>query len=319
MRISVWGNLEDSYLKAVTQLGADCLDFGSGNSFPGVVEQGYPDLDELLKIKNKIHSYGLEINRVTLPDITEAFMNGTDEGEIELENTCNALKVFAEAGAPIARQRFAGDTFNDQLLHFRAPHRGGYLSRADSLGLQRHKPELPTAEDLDEWWKRFCRIYEGLVPIADECGINLAMHPSDSPLPDTPLGGLGFHRVIDAFPSRRVGYLYCCGTRGEAGGLPLVLDEIHNYARKGRIFMIHLRNVRGSFSTAGGFEEVLLDDGDMNMFKILQELDKQGFDGCVNPDHIPGIEGDGPKVSQGMGYSIGYIKALFAALAVVRG
>ena len=118
MRISVWGNLEDSYLKAVTQLGADCLDFGSGNSFPGVVEQGYPDLDELLKIKNKIHSYGLEINRVTLPDITEAFMNGTDEGEIELENTCNALKVFAEAGAPIARQRFAGDTFNDHTPPF---------------------------------------------------------------------------------------------------------------------------------------------------------------------------------------------------------
>jgi mannonate dehydratase len=145
------------------------------------------------------------------------------------------------------------------------------------------------------------------------------MHPSDSPLPDTPLGGLGFHRVIDAFPSRKVGYLYCCGTRAEAGGLPLVLDEIHNYARKGRIFMIHLRNVRGSFATAGGFEEVLLDDGDMNMFKILLELDKQGFDGCVNPDHIPAIEGDGRNVSQGMGYSIGYIKALLAALAVVKG
>ena len=319
MRISVWGNLEDSYLKTVTQMGADCLDFGSGNSFPGVTEQGYPDLDELLKIKKKIHSYGLEINRVTLPDITDAFMKGTDEGEVELENTCNALKVFAEAGAPIARQRFAGDTFNDQLLHFQAPHRGGYMSRADSLGLQRNKPELPSAEDLEDWWKRFCRIYEGLVPIADECDIKLAMHPSDSPLPDTPLGGLGFHRVIDAFPSRKVGYLYCCGTRAEAGGLPLVLDEIHNYARKGRIFMIHLRNVRGSFATAGGFEEVLLDDGDMNMFKILLELDKQGFDGCVNPDHIPGIEGDGPNVSQGMGYSIGYIKALFAALAVVRG
>jgi mannonate dehydratase len=57
----------------------------------------------------------------------------------------------------------------------------------------------------------------------------------------------------------------------------------------------------------------------MNMFKILLELDKQGFDGCVNPDHIPAIEGDAANRSQGMAYSIGYIKALFAALAVVRG
>ena len=54
MRISVWsGDLSDSYLKTVTQLGADCIDFGGGDWFPGVAEQGYPDLDELLKVKKK--------------------------------------------------------------------------------------------------------------------------------------------------------------------------------------------------------------------------------------------------------------------------
>ena len=49
-KISVWhGDLSDEYLRYVTQLGVDCLDFGSGNYFPGVEEQGYPDLDEVLK------------------------------------------------------------------------------------------------------------------------------------------------------------------------------------------------------------------------------------------------------------------------------
>ena len=66
---------------------------------------------------------------------------------------------------------------------------------------------------------------------------------------------------------------------------------------------------------ASGYEEVHLDDGDMNMFKILQALDKVGFDGCINPDHIFPIEGDGPGVSQGAAYAVGYIKALLAALA----
>ena len=52
MKISVWdGGLSDSYLKQVTQLGADCIDFGGGNAFPGVEEQGYPDLDEVVKNK----------------------------------------------------------------------------------------------------------------------------------------------------------------------------------------------------------------------------------------------------------------------------
>ena len=112
-----------------------------------------------------------------------------------------------------------------------------------------------------------------------------------------------------------MGYLYCCGTRAQAGGAPLVLDEIHNYGRKGRLFTLHMRNVRGSLATAGAFEETLLDDGDINMFKILLELRRVGFDGCINPDHIPRVEGDGEGVHQGLAYSIGYLRALLAALA----
>ena len=317
MRISIWGDTSESYLRRAIQLGVDCLDFGGGNYFPGVKEQGYPDLDEVIKIKKQIQSWGMDINRVTLPDITDAFMKDQGGAEKELENTCQALRVFAEAGVPIARQRVAGDTFGGVMTGYRSQHRGGYLSRGESLAQTRNPPPTPTQEELDYWWTRFCVLYEQLVSIADETGIKLAMHPSDTPNADTPLGGLGFHRVIDAFPSPQVGYLYCCGTRAEAGGGPLTMDEIHNYARKGRIFMVHLRNVRGSLATASGFEEVLLDDGDINMFKVLLELKRHGFDGCLNPDHIPALEGDSATASHGLAYSVGYIKALFAALAVV--
>ena len=78
--------------------------------------------------------------------------------------------------------------------------------------------------------------------------------------------------------------------------------------------MVHFRNIRGSLATSTGFEEVLLDDGDLNMFRILKELRKVGFDGCINPDHIPLIPGDGPDRAIGWAYSVGYIKALLAAL-----
>jgi mannonate dehydratase len=296
----------------VTQLGADAIDFGAGDAFPGVREQGFPDLDGVLEVKRKLQSWGLQINRVTLPDITESFMTSEPEAETELENAVQALRVFGEAGVPIARQRFGGDAMPHRTHPYRSEHRGGYISRGEyrdwttPLGRDR--------ESLETWWGRFREVYDRLVPVAEEVDVKLAIHPSDTPYPATPFDSLGFHRVIDAFPSRQVGYLYCVGTRAEAGASSLVLDEINNYGRKGRIFAVHFRNVRGSLATAGGVEEVLLDDGDMNMFRILRELHRVGYDGCLNPDHIPALEGDTDFGGVGLGYSVGYLKALLAAL-----
>ena len=80
------GDLSDKYLKRITQLGVDAVDLGEARTLPCVNEKGYPDLNKLLEIKKKIHSWGLEINRVSLPDITESFMRQEDGSEQVLEN-----------------------------------------------------------------------------------------------------------------------------------------------------------------------------------------------------------------------------------------
>ncbi len=65
MRISVGHDreLSDSYLCKMCQLGIDCIDFGSGSWFPGVAEQGFPDLDELIRIRRKLRAWGMDWNR----------------------------------------------------------------------------------------------------------------------------------------------------------------------------------------------------------------------------------------------------------------
>ena len=95
MRISVWNHdLSDSYLRQVTQLGADCIDFGGGDAFPGTREQGYPDLDHVREIKRRIRAWGLDINRVTLPNIGEKFMKSLPGGEQELDSDLDLLIEF---------------------------------------------------------------------------------------------------------------------------------------------------------------------------------------------------------------------------------
>jgi mannonate dehydratase len=317
MKIAVFkhdAELTETYLRQMAALGADAIDFGGDTDMPGVAEQGYPDLEGVRALRKRIRSFGLDINRVTLPDLSVRFMSGETGGEEELELAAKALTVYAQAGIPIARQRCEGDVFSSHMVRYRSAHRGGYLSRGESQNPDVAARHTPTKGELDRWWGNFCCAFERLTPIAEEYDIQLAIHPSDTPNPETPFGGLGLHRVIDAFPSRNVGLVYCIGTRAEAGGSSLVLDEINYYGRKGKIFMVHMRNVRGSLATTGAFEEVLLDDGDLNMFKILLELKKVGFNGYINPDHIPALPGDTAEKAIGWGYSIGYLKALMAAL-----
>ncbi|MDD9268162.1 sugar phosphate isomerase/epimerase family protein [Paenibacillus sp. GCM10023248] len=319
-------DLSDSDLRQMCQLGVDCIDFTRGSSFPGVSELGYPDLDQLLKLKRRIRSFGMDINRVTLPDMTSSFMRAEPGTEIQLENVSNAIRAFGEAGITLVRQRFAGDVFPYMSEDYTAVHRGGALVRGESTKRSLEQ-QPPTVEQLNEWWKRFDLVFGTLVPLAEDYNVNLAVHPSDTPHHNTTFGGLGLNRVIDAFPSKNVGLVYCVGTRGEAGGTPLVLDEIYQYGRKNRIFLVHFRNIRGSLATAGAFEEALLDDGHMNMAKILLALHKVGYNGCINPDHITSLEMDraphNPSPS-GMGwvgwaYSVGYVKALLAALVEFHG
>jgi mannonate dehydratase len=336
MKISITINtfdLSDMELRQLCQLGVDCIDLGKGSSFPGVKEQGYPDLDRLLALRRRVRSFGLDLNRVTLPDLTDRFMNNLPGSERELENAVQAVRVFGEAGLPIVRQRFAGDTVPVLTTGYRAYQRGGAAARGDSLGLTQRATVMPGSAEREAWWGRFCAAFRALVPAAEEAGVKLTIHPSDTPNHHTAFGGLGMRRVIDAFPSSSVGYVYCIGTRAEEGGSSLVLNEIEYYGRTGRIALVHFRNVRGSLPTAGAFEEALLDDGDLNMFRILLALRKVGYSGCINPDHIPQLEGDqvdldpnwaysgiGWKPSGiGWAYSIGYIKALFAALAQFEG
>ena len=339
MKISTTGgDLSDSTLKRLTQLGVDCVDVTVPADTPGMKDRGYPDLEALRRITERVRSWGLKVHRCTLPSVTERFLTDQEGGDEEVDRAVSALRVYAEAGFAIIRPALRGDQFNHLARFTRAVHRGGYMTR----GLSTTQPpehdfdnqedverfsywprvmgtEHPTPAQLDDWWAHFCRLYERLVPVAEEYGVKVAMHPSDIPLPDTPFGGLGYHRITDAFPNPCVGYLYCCGTRAEAGGLPLVLDEIHNYGRKGRIFMVHLRNPRGTLPITGSFEEAILDDGDGDMFTILQALRKVGFDGCVNPDHYYPFEGDTPESQgeQGLAYAVGYIKGLLAALDTV--
>ena len=71
IRIAGWcHDWSDSNLKRLCQLGVDCCD---GMPLP-TDDRGVFDLDEALEVKEKIHSWGMQVNRISLPNLSKIFI-----------------------------------------------------------------------------------------------------------------------------------------------------------------------------------------------------------------------------------------------------
>ena len=78
-----------------------------------------------------------------------------------------------------------------------------------------------------------------------------------------------------------------------------------NCPKKG-IAYIHFRNVIGH---APNYREVFIDEGQVEMKRIIQILKKENYDGVLIPDHAPEMTCDAPWHA-GMAFAMGYIKSL---------
>jgi len=88
-------------------------------------------------------------------------------------------------------------------------------------------------------------------------------------------------------------------------------DVIRYFGKRKKIFNIHFRNIRGR---RDDFQEVYLDNGDMDMLQVIRTLYEVDYPYMVMPDHVP-RHPDDPGGRQAFAFSYGYIKALLQAVA----
>ena len=146
--------------------------------------------------------------------------------------------------------------------------------------------------------------------------MKLAAHPDDPPIPYiNGIGRLlhnheGMQRLIDIVPSANNGLEFCQGTVAEMG-TDAVIDAIRNFGGQGKIFYVHFRNIRGQLPA---FDEVFIDEGDVDMHAAMRVYKEVGYDGVLIPDHCPVIEDDKGFRHRGMAFSLGYMRALMQAV-----
>jgi mannonate dehydratase len=167
----------------------------------------------------------------------------------------------------------------------------------------------------EQLWTRLAGFLEALLPVAEEAGVTLAAHPDDPPLP-TIRGHARLvyqpqlHRKLLALrPSPANALEFCVGTVAEmaAGDVYEAVDE---YSRAGKLAYVHLRNVRGKVPH---YRETFIDDGDVDILRVLRILKSNNYNGVLIPDHAPQMTCSAPWHA-GMAYALGFIRAGLQAI-----
>jgi mannonate dehydratase len=176
------------------------------------------------------------------------------------------------------------------------------------------KGTLPSISH-EELWRRLERFLADVVPVAEQSGVRLAAHPDDPPMPTMRrqprlvYQPAMYQRLLDLAPSPSNALELCVGTLAEMteGDIYAAVDR---YSQQGKIAYIHLRNVVGKVPT---YRETFIDEGDVDMLRILAILANNNFDGVVIPDHTPQMTCAAPWHA-GMAHTIGFILAAQAML-----
>jgi mannonate dehydratase len=112
---------------------------------------------------------------------------------------------------------------------------------------------------------------------------------------------------MDTHDSPMHGLDFCHGCWSEMRGGAGILEAIEHFGARGKIFYMHLRDVRGA---ADNFTECFIGEGNSNPFAVVKQLKQVGFKGFIIDDHVPHMVNDSPWGHRGRAYATGYITAL---------
>jgi mannonate dehydratase len=287
-----------------------------------------PVIDDLLEVKRRVERFGLRMSVVEGYLPIENVKIGRDDGS-ELARMQALVRHMGQLGVGILCYNFMAGT-DWVRTRLDVPERGGAkvtafdlrdAERAVLLGHDRGTAQdLPEVDRIsaDALWANLETFLGQLVPVAEQAGVMLAMHPDDPPLPAF-LGRArimnnveSFERLVELVPSPSNKICFCQGTFAEMGvDIPATIRRLGRHIR-----YVHFRDVRG---TADSFVETFHDNGPTDMVAAMRAYREIGFDGPMRPDHVPQLAGedDGEPgyTIKGRLFAFGYMRGLMQATA----
>ena len=328
-------DLTEERLRFARQIGVTGLQMNN----PALPGDGKWAEEDVRDLADKVREAGLTFEAIE--NVPSQFymkaMMGLDGRDEEIENYQATIRAVAHAGIPVLGLHFMPNSV--WTTDYVGVTRGGATARkfemavveANSENMELLRSFMPTGLGSlsgmplfgkdgpfiseAQMWSNYSYFMSAVLPVAEEEGLRLALHPDDPPVPM--LGGVArlfykpdnFKKAYDLVGRSEAWSLdLCLGCCSEMeGGRQNVNEMIEYFAPKGRISYIHFRDVKGSVPN---FVECFIGDGNFDPAEVIVLLAKNGFDGFLLDDHVPKMDGDSDWNHRGRSHAIGYMQGL---------
>jgi len=277
--------------------------------------------DSLLQTKNRFADHGLSLDVVEdRPSMTKTVL-GREGRDEEIETVKRLIRNMGRAGIDTYCWVWTENPVGVLRTSDEVPLRGDSRTTAYDHEQAERAPDYPVDITEDELWANLEHFLDEVVPVAEEAGVKLALHPDDPPtesvrgVPRLVNSVENVQRVLDLHDSPNHGLTFCQGNYAAMGA-----DVPETIRRFGdRIHFVHFRDVDGSPEQ---FVETWQDDGPTDMLAAMEAYREVGFDGPIRPDHVPRMLDEGHRDDAQAGYTdmgrlfaVGYMKGLLEQTA----
>ena len=179
-----------------------------------------------------------------------------DEAEARIEVVKQLLRNLGAANIPILGYQWNPRGLVPVRTRTDRPVRGE--AKATEFGLEALDAPFERADTVEreyteaEFWANYERFVEEVVPVAEEAGVRMALHPVDPP---------GIEQMGEDIPAL-----------------------IRRFGERDQTVFAHFRDVVG---TVPEFHETFVDEGNFDEYDAMRALSAVGFEGAVPPTTSP--------------------------------
>jgi mannonate dehydratase len=330
MRVGVrTESMADDRLRYIKQLGVDdvFVDHAFDAEGPDVLTirpDHIPTTQDLVQARKRVEDAGIRFAGVQ--SLTGAMyddiMFGRPGKADQIESITQLIRNMGKANIPILgyqwNPRAAGVVKRTSRTHrIRGNAQASAFDLSEVNDAEAASGDCPDYTET-AFWSNYEAFLSAVLPVAEEAGVRLALHPADPPTVER-LEGIprlfrdieSFERAMDLVPSDNHGLKLCLGCFSQMGAD--VAEVVRTFGRRDEIVFVHFRDVVGTMPC---FHETFVDDEASNFdeYQVMTVLDDVGFDGVIVPDHVPVVEGDTDWGHRARGFTAGYLRGLFRGL-----